>query len=92
MAFYQRELLTKVRKEYIMDLSLGAFQYIDDHMDQNIANNSTTNYNVLAQMVTAFLMGFPEKNAQMDILQDLVTMIIYKVEYYEDLIRKNNEE
>jgi hypothetical protein len=86
------EILTKVRREYIMDLAMGAFDYLDDHTDQNIANKSTTNYNVLAEMVAAFLLGFPEKKDQIDILQDFINMIIDKVEYYENLIKENNEE
>lgn len=86
------EPLNKVRKEYIMDLAMGAFQYIDDHTDQNIANNSTTNYNVIAEMTAAFLLGFNKKQDQMDILQDLVYMIIKKVESYEDIVKEMRDE
>lgn len=86
------EPLNKVRKQYIIELADGVFDYINDHVDQNIANRETTNFNVMAEMVAGFLIGFSEKKDQQDVLQDLVNMIIHKVENYEEILRENFDE
>ena len=92
MDHYHVETLNKVRQDYLIELSCGAFEYIEDHTDQNIANNVTTRYNVLAEMLAGFLLGFPIKQDQVDILQDLVNMVIKRVEFYEDIIKEIKDE
>ncbi len=84
------QLMDKIRKDYILEITSGAFKYIEDHVDQNIENVHTTYFNVLAEMLAAFVMGFDEKDHERIIIK-FIDLSLNKLEFYHKIKENLNE-
>lgn len=73
--------LTKERAMYVSELAQGCIRYIDDHMDQNIANAPTTFINVLSEIFASILYVTSEDDDDLtNSMENFLTITFKKVE------------
>lgn len=84
MEKYSHEKIHPICIAYIIELSMGAFEYLKEHLDQNIANELTTNFNVLTEMVAAFMLGIGDEERE-NVINYFIEVVENKIKYYESL-------
>lgn len=68
--------MTRARKEYVLELAQHAFHSIEECADQNISDITSTYYNVMAEMFSAFLASTCETTSEME---DVLICFIHDV-------------